>query len=86
MPYGTLINVPNANGVNYNLYRPMSYYADVNIAVPDNYLNHHELQAGFNRRSGRYTWMVNYTWGKTSGHPGHDRPSAPGAELWPDGV
>ena len=67
VPYGTLFGVANANSVNINLYRPMSYYADLSIATFDAYANYNSLQMSFNHRSARYTWMLNYTFSKTMG-------------------
>jgi hypothetical protein len=67
VPYGTLLNVPNANSVNYSLYRPLSYYQDVNIIYLDAWANYNSLQAAFNHQSDRYTLMVNYTLSKSMG-------------------
>jgi hypothetical protein len=67
VPYGTLLSVPNANSVNYSLYRPLSYYQDISIINFDAYANYNSLQIGWNHQSSRYTGLVNYTLSKSMG-------------------
>jgi hypothetical protein len=67
VPYGTLLSVPDANNVNYNLYRPNSYYQDLTLGRNDAYANYNGLQVGFNRQQGRFAYMLNYTYSKTLG-------------------
>ena len=67
VPYGTLLNVPNANSVNYNLYRPYTVYGDLYIVDHNAYSNYNALQIGLNHQSSRYTWLVNYSYSKVLG-------------------
>lgn len=67
VPYGALLNVPNANSVNYNLYRPYVAYADLFEVNHRAYSNYNSLQLGLNHQSSRFTWLVNYTYGKVLG-------------------
>lgn len=67
VPYGTLLNVPKANSVNYNLYRPNQYYQNINLGRNDAYSNYNGLQVSFNRQRGRYNYMLNYTYSKALG-------------------
>src|SRR5439155_16784610 len=67
VPYGTMLSVPNANGVNYNLYRPYTNYADVTVLSYDGFSNYNALQIGFNHQSACYTWLINYTLSKVLG-------------------
>lgn len=67
VPYGTFLTVPNANAANYNLYRPFTALGDLFVANHDGYSNYNSLQLGLNHQSSRYTWLINYTWGKVLG-------------------
>jgi hypothetical protein len=67
VPYGTLLSVPNPNSVNYNLYRPFTAYADLFVVDHNAYSNYNALQLGLNHQSSRYTWMINYAFGKVLG-------------------
>jgi len=51
----------------YNAKRPLAYYADLQLGVPDNYLNYNSLQVVFNKRSKRWTYLINYTYSKSLG-------------------
>jgi Carboxypeptidase regulatory-like domain len=67
VPYGTFLNVPNANAANYNLYRPYTAYADLFEVNHSGYSNYNSLQLGLTHQSARYTWLVNYAFGKVLG-------------------
>ncbi len=67
VPYGTFLNVPNANAANYNLFRPYTSYADLFQVNHNGYSNYNALQLGLNHQSSRYTWLVNYSFGKVLG-------------------
>jgi hypothetical protein len=70
IPYGTLLNVPNANGVDINQYRPNKYYQSLNVGTPDIYSNYNGLQVSFNRQRGRFNFITNYTYSKALGVQG----------------
>ncbi len=70
VPYGALLgvsNAPNAPSVNYDAYRPNSYYQDLKIGRNDAFSNYNGLQVSFNRQRGRYNFMTNYTFSKALG-------------------
>jgi hypothetical protein len=67
VPYGTLLNVPDANSANYNLFRPNQYYQDLKIGRNDAYSNYNGFQASWNRQRGRVGYLLNYTYSKALG-------------------
>ena len=67
VPYGTLLNVPNNTSVNYNAYRPLSYYQDIFIQTPDAYSNYNSFQMSFKHQRGRFNYLFNYTFSKVLG-------------------
>jgi hypothetical protein len=69
VPYGALLNRPgvNVNDANVDPYRPLRGFQDVNIITHGLYQDYNSMQVTWNRTSGRYNVLVNYTWGKTMG-------------------
>src|SRR5204862_4211422 len=67
VPAGTLLNVPNNTSVNYDHYRPLSYYQDINIGTPDVYSNYNAMQASYKHQRGRFDYLFNYTFSKAMG-------------------
>jgi hypothetical protein len=67
IPYGTLLGVPDASGVDANLYRPFLNYQNVNVIRKDFYQNYNAFQTGITRRSGRLILVANYTFSKALG-------------------
>jgi hypothetical protein len=65
--YGTMLSVPDANSVNYNLFRPYTNYGDVTVLRYDGFSDYNALQIALNHQSARYTWLVNYTYSKVLG-------------------
>ncbi len=82
VPYGTLLNVADANNANYNSFRPNSYYQNINIGRNDAYSNYNGLQVSFNRQKGRFNYMLNYTYSKALGiNGGSGLGGSPGNSL-----
>jgi Carboxypeptidase regulatory-like domain len=67
VPYGRLLSVPNAGSADYNLFRPLSYYQDINIATNDAYANYNAFQLNFKHQRGRFNYLFNYTYSKALG-------------------
>ena len=70
VPAGTLLKVPDPANADYNAYRPMSYYQDVNLGTFDAYSNYNSLQMSFKHQRGRFNYMLNYTYSKALGIQG----------------
>jgi hypothetical protein len=69
VPYGALFNQPGVNPttVNVDPYRPLRGFQDVNIITHGLYQDYNALQVTWNRTSGRYNLLFNYTWSKSMG-------------------
>jgi hypothetical protein len=69
VPYGAFFNRPglNVNDANPDDYRPLKGFQDVNIITHGLYQDYNSMQVTWNRTSGRYNMLFNYTWAKAMG-------------------
>lgn len=58
---------PSTGNIPFQDYRPYRNYQMMIVTTHDGYSNYNSLQASWNKRAGRATFMVNYTFGKVLG-------------------
>ncbi len=69
VPAGALLKAGagNPNSANYDSFRPLAGFQDVNITTHGLYQNYNAFQATWIRTRGRYNLNFNYTYGKSLG-------------------
>jgi hypothetical protein len=69
VPYGAFFNQPglNVNDANPDNYRPLRGFQDVSIMTHGLFMDYNSMQVTWNRTSGRFNILMNYTWGKSMG-------------------
>jgi hypothetical protein len=66
-PLTGVVYDPSTNDEPLQDYRPYQNYQTMVVSTHGGYQNYNALQASWNKRSGRATFMVNYTFGKALG-------------------
>lgn len=71
LPFGSLFKVPGvfANGLdpNADVYRTYHNYQSIKVINHEMYSNYNSVQASWNKQSGRFNWLANYTFSKSLG-------------------
>ncbi|MBS1875704.1 MAG: carboxypeptidase regulatory-like domain-containing protein [Acidobacteria bacterium] len=69
VPAGALLKagVGDPAAANYDSFRPLKGFQDINIITHNMYQNYNSMQVTWIRTKGRYNLNLNYTWGKSLG-------------------